>query len=283
MKRISMLALALLAFFIWACQKELSGDVSKQASKQQLNLFLTDDPALFDSVLIDIQAVRVRVDTCSSSGQDDNGASGNLDDDDSCEIWLNLTIRPGLYNLLQLRNGIDTLLASGSVPAGKVEKVRILIGNNSYLVKDSIRYPLHLPVGNKAEIELKMKGDDWDHFGGNSSRVWLDFDVARSIVKVRNGQFYLIPVIRPFVVKKTGVLEGKVQPMAALPVISVYNSSDTAYAIPDKNGSFKIRGLKEGSYTMFVNASNGYADTTLNNLSVLAGRETKLNTINLHK
>jgi len=63
----------------------------------------------------------------------------------------------------------------------------------------------------------------------------------------------------------------------------VYNSGDTAYAIPDKDGDFKIRGLKEGTYSLFVNASNGYRDTTINNIVVKAGKETELKKITLQK
>jgi hypothetical protein len=63
----------------------------------------------------------------------------------------------------------------------------------------------------------------------------------------------------------------------------LYNQTDTAYAIPDKDGEFKIRGLKEGAYTLFVNASNGYRDTILQNIQIRTEKETKLETILLKK
>jgi len=132
-------------------------------------------------------------------------------------------------------------------------------------------------------VEIKLRDSDWDNFANGRRRIWLDFDVARSIVKVRDGQFYLVPVLRPFTIKKTGSIEGEVVPREAMPVISVYNSADTAYAIPDKDGDFKIRGLKEGTYSLFVNASNGYRDTTINNIEVKPGKETELRKITLRK
>jgi hypothetical protein len=114
--------------------------------------------------------------------------------------------------------------------------------------------------------------------------LWLDFDVARSIIRLYNGQFYLKPVFHFYTISSTGAIEGSVLPRDAAPVISVYKSTDTAYAIPWKDeGSFKIRGLKEGSYTLFVNASNGYRDTTLTNITVTAGKETEIGKITLHK
>ena len=270
--------LLLVAVSLWACQKEISGNGNKGAT-QQVSLYLTDDPALFDSVLIDIQAVRVKLDTCTLSDDDDD----DNDDDDSCYVWHTLTIQPGKYDLLRLRNGVDTLLAQGTIPAGKIKKVKLVLGTGHYLVKDGIRYPLNLMPGNRTEVEIKLRDSDWDDFASGRRRIWLDFDVARSIVKIRDGQFYLAPVLRPFTIKKTGSIEGEVVPREATPVISVYNSGDTAYAIPDKDGDFKIRGLKEGTYSLFVNASNGYRDTTINNIVVKAGKETELKKITLQK
>ncbi len=58
---------------------------------------------------------------------------------------------------------------------------------------------------------------------------------------------------------------------------------DTAYAFPWKDGRFKVRGLDSGTYSVYVNAGNGYKDTTINNVSVTVGKETDLGTITLHK
>jgi hypothetical protein len=46
---------------------------------------------------------------------------------------------------------------------------------------------------------------------------------------------------------------------------------------------FIIRGLKDGSYSVFVNASNGYADTTITNVVVSKTREAQLGLITLRK
>lgn len=264
-----------------ACQKELSADGEVVAQgKQKVNIYLTDDPALFDSVVVNILAVKARVDTCSRSSDDQR----DDDDDDSCEVWFDLNISAGMYDLLRLRNGIDTLLATGTIPQGKVEKVKLVLGTGHYLVKDSIRYPLNMMPGRKSEIMIKLKDDDWDrNNSNNNNRVWLDFDVAKSIIRVRDGQFYLLPVVRPFSMVKTGAIKGKIMSLDAMAVVSVYNSSDTAFALPDKKGEFKIRGLKEGTYSLFVNAGNNYRDTTISNIAIRAGKETDLKTITLKK
>ncbi|WP_315817413.1 hypothetical protein [Paraflavitalea speifideaquila] len=157
------------------------------------------------------------------------------------------------------------------------------MGTNNSLVKDSVTYPLSLFPGTQASIVLKLKGGEWDEYLPGRSQLWLDFDVSRSVIRVRDGKFYLLPVIKIFTVKATGSLEGKVLPKEAYPVVSVYNAQDTGYAIPWFNGEFKVRGLKEGTYNVFINASNGYQDTTITGVEIRRNRETALPKITLHK
>jgi hypothetical protein len=278
----SMVVTITIVFF--ACSKDDSlHDGPVPAGKQQVKLYLTDDPALFDKVLIDIRSVQVLIDTCDKSN-DDNDDRGHHDDDndDHCVNWDSLDIVPGVYDLLSLRNGVDTLLASGIIPEGKIKKIKIELGTNNSLVKDSVTYPLSLFPGTQATIVLKLKGGEWDEFLPGRSQLWLDFDVSRSIIAV-GGKFLLWPVIKVFTVKTTGSLEGKVLPKDAYPVISVYNATDTGYAIPWRNGEFKVRGLKEGTYDVFVNASNGYQDTTITGVEIIRNKETDLPAITLHK
>ncbi|MFT3824294.1 MAG: DUF4382 domain-containing protein [Chitinophagaceae bacterium] len=271
----------------YACSKDSSGETNMPSGKQQVTFYLTDDPALFDKVLIDIKSVKVLVDTCSKNGDDDDHGhhgNGNDDDrDDSCQVWDSLAITPGVYDLLALRNGADTLLANGLIPEGKIKKIKIELGTNNSLVKDSVTYPLNLPPGDKSYILLTLKGNECEEYSPRRYRLWLDFDVQRSIIKVRDNMFYLRPVIHVFILKTTGSVSGRVTPREALSVLTIYNSTDTAYAIPGREGEFKVRGLQEGTYNVFINASNGYQDSTITNVQVKTNKETQLGTIKLHK
>ena len=278
----SMVLTISIAFF--ACSKDDSHNSEPvPPGKQEVQLFLTDDPALFDKVLIDIKSVQVLIDTCDKN-KDDDDDRGHHDDDqeDHCVNWDTLNITPGVYDLLGLRNGVDTLLASGIIPEGNIKKIKIVLGDNNSLVKDSVTYPLDLFPGTQATIVLKIKGGDWDEWQPGRNRLWLDFDVSRSIIAVR-GKFLLWPIIKVFTPKTTGSLEGQVLPKEAYPVVSVYNAQDTGYAIPWHTGEFKVRGLKEGTYSVFINASNGYQDTTITGVEIRPNRETELPKITLHK
>ena len=61
------------------------------------------------------------------------------------------------------------------------------------------------------------------------------------------------------------------------------NATDTANAIPHLNGDFKIRGLKDGVYTILYKGSNGYRDTTLYNIQLQQGGEKILPNVVLTK
>jgi len=291
----------LITIFFFACKKENSLQGTTPPGMQRISLYLTDGPGFFDSVLIDIKSVSVLVDTCDKTDSTHGGRGchhdgWNDDDDDhhnggdhhdnvpdSCKVWTDLQVQPGVYNLLDLSNGLDTLLASGLVPNGVVKYIKIELGPNNSLVKDSVSYPLNLPPDLNSTIIIKLKGNEWDQAGPGHLQLWMDFDVTRSIIRVRDNMFYLRPVIYLFAVRVTGSIQGTVVPRDAFPVVTVYNDKDTAYALPNREGQFKVRGLDDGDYNVFFNASNGYKDTTISNVSVSAGMEVKLGKIELHK
>jgi len=286
----------LLAFAVMeACKKDNSASVSTiPPNQQKVSLFLSDDPGLFDKVLLDIRKVEVLVDTCGKT--DDDGWDDKdrcwWDEDhdhdrtpkaDSCQLWDSLGIHPGIYDLLTLRNGADTLLAGGNVHKGTMERIRITIGTQNSLVKDGVTYPLKSVAG-QTKIIVRVRHNEWDQLSTDDLQLWLDFDIQRSIISVRRGQFILRPYINVFTILKMGSLSGKVTPWDAYPIISVYNNNnDTLYAIPWLNGDYKVRGLKVGDWNVFVNGSNGYKDTTVTGVKVERGKDTQIGNIRLHK
>jgi hypothetical protein len=285
------LLLGALSVIIYACNKDSSSEpAAVPPGQQRVNIMLTDDPGLFDKVFLDIQKVEVLVDTCARNDDDDRwddrDRCGWWEDrrerNDSCEVWDSLGIRAGVYDVLALRNGLDTSLATGTIRKGNIKRIRITLGSNNSLVKDSISYPLK-SVNGQVKIVIKVRHNEWDQVSTDNLQLWLDFDVQRSIIQVNRGMFILKPVIHVWTVKQTGAVSGKVSPRDAQSVITVYNSLDSLYAIPGRDGEFKVRGLKVGTYSVFVNAGNGYRDTTIANVKVERGKETKVGTITVKK
>jgi hypothetical protein len=272
---------------ITACQKQVTPG-NNTTSAKQLSVYLTDDPCQYDSVFIDIRYVEVKIDTSAEHMNDDH--YGDNDDDknddhqhqDQYGKWDTLTIRPGVYNVLRLRNGIDTLLASGNLPVGKIRKIRLTLGTNNSLVKAGVTYPLNLWPGTNNYVYLKIHNEDEDEVTAGHSAIWMDFNVCESI-RLTGGQYYLKPFLKPFSMQQFGRIEGKVFPHDALPFVKAFNATDSASAIPEEEGEYKIRGLKEGAYTISFTGSNGYRDTTISNIQVQRGRETHIPDITLRK
>ncbi|MCL6523880.1 MAG: DUF4382 domain-containing protein [Thermoflavifilum sp.] len=285
---------AVLGGALVSCQKSTSLNTIPPG-KNQLEVRFTDDAGFFDSIVVDVQMVAVRIDTSQSNeDRDDHHPEGEewgelfheheegWEEPEEHAIWDTLNIQAGQYDLTQLSNGADTLLSSDFIPKGKIIAIRITLGDNNYLVKNGVKYPLNLFEGYH-NVYIRIYGDQITQVHPGSYRLWIDFDAGRSVIKVRDGSFYLKPFIRAFVVSNMGIVQGFVLPMDAYPVITLYNNTDTLYALPRKDGFFKIWGVDAGTYSLFVNTSNGYRDTTISNIQVTARHVTDVGTIHLSK
>ena len=278
--------IAIVSLVAVACNKSTS--VENGPGIQQVNFMLTDGPGSYDNVFIDIKSLQIVIDTAREGSRKrdtcnwDHIGSHRESRKDSGLVWTTIPIKAGVYDILKFRNGLDTLFASANVPKGSVRLVRIEFGANNSVVKDSVNYPLNLSPNLPNFIVIKLKGNEFEEFASRRHRLWLDFDVSRSIIEV-NGRFYLIPVMHTFVEKNTASVAGKVKPRDAKAVITLFNNTDTAYALPNKEGEFKMRGLKDGTYKLFVKASNGYRDTTINNVVVVQPKTTSVGVIELKK
>lgn len=278
--------IAIVSLVAVACNKSTS--VENGSAIQQVNFMLTDGPGLYDNVFIDIKSLQIVIDTSREGSRrrdtcnwDHIGANRNSRKDAGL-VWTTMPIKAGVYDILKFRNGLDTLFASANVPKGSVRLVRIEFGTNNSVVKDSVTYSLNLSPNLPNFIVIKLNGREFEEFASRRHRLWLDFDVSRSIIEV-NGKFYLIPVMHTFVEKNTASVSGKLKPRDAKAVITLFNNKDTAYALPNREGDFKMRGLKDGTYTLFVKAFNGYRDTTINNVVVAQPKTTSVGVIELKK
>lgn len=269
-----------------ACNKSATPS-TPPVQKKALSIYLTDDPAQFSSVFIDIKTVEVKID--EDIQHDSHFADNDMDDDDDLKDhdqygkWDTLSIRPGVYDIMKLRNGIDTILAKGDIPVGRIEKIRLTLGTNNSVIVSNVSYPLLLAPGKKKYVYIKIEEDDLDETPSGQIGLWIDFDLAASIEE-NNGAFYLKPTLKAFGMEKFGKIEGKVLPMDAHALVKAYIGKDTTNAIPDDGGGeFKIRGLKEGNYSVLYRAYNGYKDTTVTNVQVTKGKEIHMPSITLHK
>lgn len=241
-----------------ACKKSNSSNTSK------MSVLLTDDPSTYDAVNIDIQDIQVRADSAADSG------------------WISLPLnRKGVYNLLDFKNGLDTLLTSSELPAGIISQIRLVLGTNNSVTVDGMSHPLTTPSSQQSGLKLNIHAT---LIAGIEYKLWLDFDAGRSIVLNGNNNYILKPVIRTYTQATSGAIKGSILPANSNSIVyAIQNLTDTiGSAIADTtSGNFLIGGLTAGNYSVAIHA-NTYVDTTIAT-SVTTGVVKDLGSVQLHQ
>lgn len=168
---VSVLAFAAITISLIACQKENDADGSST-----LHVRLTDAPTHFDEVNVDIREVKVKF------SNDSSGSTG----------WVTLNTFPGIYNLLALQNGVDTLLATGAFPFRVVKEIRFVLGPNNTIMDAGIIYPLTIPSGSESGLKIKVD----KKLQETLETIVIDFDAALSVKQEGNGDYKLRPVLK---------------------------------------------------------------------------------------
>ena len=134
------IACAIFLLLLASCTKN---EESQNKGNATLNVYLTDGPSPFDEVNIDIAKIEV-----------------NASSDSTAEGWVELPmLKSGVFNLLHLRNGLDTLIASGILPAGKISQLRIILGTNNSVVVDGVSFPLETPSAQQSGLKLLINAE----------------------------------------------------------------------------------------------------------------------------
>lgn len=110
--------------------------------------------------------------------------------------WQALDVNAGIYDLLELQNGVDTILANETeIPAGKISQIRLLLGDsNTIVLSDSVTvYNLETPSAQSAGLKINVH--EWLE-PDEVYEITLDFDVHHSIVVTGNDTYKLKPVIK---------------------------------------------------------------------------------------
>jgi len=277
--------------YIVSCNKSNSSNSNPNIPKgeSRLSVYMMDGPLPYDSVLIDIRQIAVEIDTATTQNSRDNDRQWDndwcgegRDQSNKSVIWDTLSITPGVYNLLALRNGTDTLLTSSLITTGKVLKVRITLGNDNKIYTDSVTsYPLEI-FGPNPFFTINVRRTDVADVTNNEFKLWLDFNLSRSIF-FWNGQFLLSPYIVVFNDQVMAKIEGTVLPKGAGALVEAINGSDTLYAIPWWGGQYQFRNVPTGTWSLTFKGDDGYQDTTISNIVVDSMKVTQVPTITLHK
>lgn len=250
-----LMGVCMLSFLMMAC----NDNEDKTAT---LQVRLTDAPADFQEVNIDIQGVEVN----SKTGDQTSG-------------WRTLTVENGVYNLLELTNGLDTLLGVTELPAGKISQIRLILGNNNTVKVGGELFPLSTPSAQQSGLKLNV---NTQLKAGITYTILLDFDAALSVVEKGDGTYSLKPVIRAVSEATSGAIEGTVTPLMSAPTIYVISGSDTvATAYSDLLGNFMFRGVGAGTYKVSFEPKEGFTPVVVEGVAVTVGNVTNMSTVTI--
>ncbi|MCB9297999.1 MAG: DUF4382 domain-containing protein [Lewinellaceae bacterium] len=153
------------------CNEDVT--VSPFENMTLLNIRLTDAPLDVDEVNIDLQSILVK----GPGGQE--------------EIQLNTNA--GIYDLLDLQNGIDVLVANAVISLDEIRQVRLVLGEDNTVVVDGVEHELKIPSGSQSGLKIQVC---LDLTGMPVYSLILDFDAAESVYQLGNGRYQMRPVIR---------------------------------------------------------------------------------------
>jgi len=238
---------------------------NSKSEQSQLQIRLVDNPAPnVKEVWVDIQQVEVIV-------------------NDSTHPIILAGVHAGVYNLLALTNGKDTLLADASIPAGTISQVRLILGSNNYLVtatgdKIALKTPSAQQSGLKVQIHQQVSG-------GILYRLTLDFDVARSIVFAGNSSNTILkPVLRVLsFVPSGGDIRGVVVPGSVITAVIAVKGTDTIATTftNGTTGNWLVHDVPAGNYSLsFIPADTTYK-TAAAVAAVVLGQTTTVDTVKL--
>jgi hypothetical protein len=248
-KLLALLLLPLL--FIGSCKKD-----KNELETGQMTIRMMDGPSPFgfQEVNIDVRSVQVHIANSPGGG------------------WHTLQTAGGIYNVLTLTNGIDTLLANQMLPAGQVNSVRLVLGPNNSLRFNNVVYPLSVPSGEESGLKVVVN----EHISSATPlHLYLDFDAGQSIVQNGNGAYHLKPVVHAFTAVNSGTVTGTISVPGPGIALTFTNGtrSHTTYA-DAISGHFMVRGLAPGVYSATVFTAN--AETVFTNITVVANQNTEM-------
>lgn len=261
MKRttLSLLFLSLVSIFFVACTRT---ENSNTGNKARLQVYLTDDPGDFDAVFIDVQDIKVNYSSDTSNG------------------WISMTnVNRGSYDLLRLVNDKDTILGQADLNPGRIQQIRLVLGNNNYVIVDSVRYNLTTPSAQQSGLKLNI---NQEVTAGVMYKLLMDFDAGRSVVKTGNGKYILKPVIRTTLQAVGGSARGFVLPDSVRTSVYAITGTDTVAGTSTMNGAWSIRGLSAGTYTFaFVPSDTTFPKQNKTGIVISTGAVTTVDTVRL--
>ncbi|MGY6558843.1 MAG: DUF4382 domain-containing protein [Nitritalea sp.] len=254
--------LAILLLGLYSCSS------AEERTETLLNIFLTDAPGPFEQVFVEIEGVNL------------------FFEGENTPMFVPYDGPTRLVNVSLLVGGRLGLLGREEVPAGQLERVELLFGEQQEVrLGEEEVLPLTFADENLRKLSLNVSARLLPTFAYD---LVIDLDIFRSVFENTNGQLLFRPVARSFVTAETGKMSGAVRPGGTEVQVWAVNEKDTiATAVTLEEdavtGDFTLFGLN-GTYDLYFFPRDPlFAVDTLFNLTVLPGGELNLDPITLQQ
>ena len=235
----------------------VSAVVLNSCSKDEDNNYpyqvkMTDAPGPYDQVNVEVIGVEV------------TGPDGRV----------NLSTFTGIYDLLDLTNGTNVIIANAVLHDARVNQIRLILGTNNTVVIGGVSYPLTTPSADQSGLKLLVNQTLEQDI---NNEILLDFDANQSILLTNGGGYKLKPVIRTIVNAVSGNISGTISPAGTMAVVTATDSNNISYSSNVNTfGQYMISGILPGTYTFVITPTLPLTPITITNVIVTAGGTTTL-------
>lgn len=259
---LSLLAILITSFAFTACNTNIGSGTGT------MKVSLTDAPANYDEVNIEILQVLVNRDEDADEPENDGEEGENGEDENG---WYSIMDDSITVNLLDYQNGAVLELGETELEAGRYNQIRLMLGNNNTVVIDGETYPLTTPSAQQSGYKLNVNAEIQED---QVYELVIDFDASQSIVVTGNGKYILKPVLRTVNLQEEGSISGTVLPLEAEPYVYAIMGEDTVGTNPDGEGNFTILGLEDGTYNVWFDPTNeAYVDSLIEGITIEDGEK----------
>jgi hypothetical protein len=234
------------------------------AATGTVRVHLTDAPYPFDM----IESAEITVDRITAHYADEDA-----------DTFAVLGDQLQTVDLMDLRNGVTASLVEAELPVGTIDQIRLRVVDANVVLTDGREFPLKVPSGETSG--LKAKADPAIIVaGGLTTDLLLDVDVSRSFLAIPAAPkkvndirgFHFKPVVRVVNLSETGSISGHVLSDAGTgadltddaalegATVSASRNGETYTGATDTEGSYRLLGLPEGTYTVTASAGGHQPD-----------------------
>jgi hypothetical protein len=249
----------------FAASTILFSSCSNDESMSRIRIVMVDAPADYQEVNVEVEDILIHTET--EAGEAADG-------------WVSVITAESkgkIYNLLDLVNGEEALLADTEFPTGKLSQIRLVLGDDNTLKINDQIIPLSTPSAQQSGLKLQVNQNLQEEFTYN---FILDFDAAQSVVATGAANKYnLKPVIKCSAEENSGAIEGIVALIGEKAYITAIQGDNIYSTYTDESGGFMLKGVAPGVYQIKVDFPENDIDEAIEAVEVEIGEITELGAI----